>query len=178
MKLDEFLKSQTSGFTATLEPIPENPAHVKVTPYRDDRGCGCSSSFQLPRDMIRSVIPTGNYHYCCGKRLEVALIEFSENASIPVADLMKRMDGPTEHTHAGPPNLAAAHHFQPHPGNNPGPYAGSPRRSGLVGRWPIPWTPCEVECIEVCTRFCGPTGWDCCQWETRCAINCGGSVRS
>jgi hypothetical protein len=45
---------------------------------------------------------------------------------------------------------------------------------GLVGRWPIPWTSCELVCIEVCTEFCFPTGWDCCGWETRCAINCNG----
>ena len=44
----------------------------------------------------------------------------------------------------------------------------------LVGRFPIPWTGCEAVCIEVCTRFCHPTGWDCCQWQTRCAVNCNG----
>jgi hypothetical protein len=42
----------------------------------------------------------------------------------------------------------------------------------LVGRWRIWGTNCEVSCIEVCTRFCHPTGWDCCGWETRCAVNC------
>lgn len=48
----------------------------------------------------------------------------------------------------------------------------------LIGRWPIPWTGCEFVCIEVCTRFCGDTGWDCCGWETRCALNCsGGSIQ-
>jgi len=46
----------------------------------------------------------------------------------------------------------------------------------LVGRWHIPWTRCEVNCIEVCTRFCAPTGWDCCGWETRCALSCDGQV--
>jgi hypothetical protein len=44
----------------------------------------------------------------------------------------------------------------------------------LVGRWQVPWTSCEVSCIEVCTRFCHPTGWDCCAWQTRCALNCNG----
>jgi hypothetical protein len=42
----------------------------------------------------------------------------------------------------------------------------------LVGRWQI--AGCEVVCIEVCTRFCAPTGWDCCEWETRCSLNCPG----
>ncbi len=46
----------------------------------------------------------------------------------------------------------------------------------LVGRWHIPWTNCDVECIEVCVRFCGPEGWDCCGWETRCALNCSGTT--
>lgn len=42
----------------------------------------------------------------------------------------------------------------------------------LVGRWSFPGTSCVLTCIEVCTRFCGPTGWDCCNWETRCLLNC------
>jgi hypothetical protein len=169
MKLDEFLSSQGSSFTATLEPIPEKPTQVKVTPYRDDRGCGCSSRFELPRDMIRSINPTGKYHYCCGKRLEVAVVEFTENASVSVADLIKRIEQPSEHTHAAPPYVPGENYIPPHA-------AGSGSRvSPLVGRWPIPGTPCEVECIEVCTRFCGPTGWDCCKWETRCTINCHGA---
>ena len=46
----------------------------------------------------------------------------------------------------------------------------------LVGRWPIPWTDCSVECAEVCVRFCGPTGWNCCGWETRCVLNCSGET--
>jgi len=39
----------------------------------------------------------------------------------------------------------------------------------LVGRWSL--FGCELNCIEVCTRFCNPTGWDCCKWETRCAVD-------
>lgn len=49
-----------------------------------------------------------------------------------------------------------------------------PGFSALIGRWHIPWTNCDVSCIEVCTRFCAPTGWDCCGWETRCVLNCSG----
>ena len=43
----------------------------------------------------------------------------------------------------------------------------------LVGRWELS-SRCQFACIEVCTRFCRPTGWDCCQWETRCALSCDG----
>ena len=44
----------------------------------------------------------------------------------------------------------------------------------LVGRWSLslPGITCELNCIEVCTEFCRPTGWDCCKWETRCAAEC------
>jgi hypothetical protein len=42
----------------------------------------------------------------------------------------------------------------------------------LVGRWSLPGIPCQLSCIEVCTRFCRPTGWECCNWETRCVLKC------
>ena len=173
MPLEEFLKSQGSGFTATLEPVPDKPAMVRVTPFRDDHGCGCSSGFELAKRMIRSVIPTGKHHFCCGKRLEVAVIEFTEDASVPVADLISRAERPT---HTGPHPHAEAH--QARVGGRPFPARTAAGRSAahpaLVGRWPIPFTNCELECIEVCTEFCSDTGWDCCGWETRCVINCDG----
>ena len=171
MGLDEFLKSQSSGITATLEPIADKPTEIKITPYRDDHGCGCSSSFELPRNMIRSVIPTGKYHFCCGKRLEVAVVEFTENASVSVADLMKRIERPSEHAHAAPPHFPGGDSIPPHAAARRGRGA-----SGLVGRFPMPGTPCEVVCIEVCTQFCSDTGWDCCRWETRCGVNCFGFI--
>jgi hypothetical protein len=66
---------------------------------------------------------------------------------------------------------------QYHSGFTPAPRDRSaPVTPALVGRWRVPWTNCEVNCIEVCTRFCHPTGWDCCQWETRCALSCSGEV--
>jgi hypothetical protein len=46
----------------------------------------------------------------------------------------------------------------------------------LIGHWPIPWTRCSINCLEACVRFCGPTGWDCCGWETRCALVCDGEA--
>lgn len=36
----------------------------------------------------------------------------------------------------------------------------------------LPWIPRVPTCIKVCTRFCRPTGWDCCKWETRCSLKC------
>ena len=190
MKLDEFLSTQSSrseAFTATVEPIVDNATEVKITPFQEGRGCGCSSSFTLAKEMIRSVTPTGSFHHCCGKRLAIVEIEFAENASVPVADLMKRAARPSGEMHADIPYQMAGGQFPqqmagvPFPQQTPGGQlpprearAAGRMGAGLVGRWPIPWTPCHVTCIEVCTRFCSDTGWDCCQWETRCAIGCNG----
>ena len=187
MKLDEFLSSQSSqseAFTATVEPIADNATNVKITPYQEGRGCGCSSSFTLAKKMIRSVKPTGNFHRCCGKRLEIVEIEFEENASVPVSDLMKRASRTGGEAHTGMPHAGIPYQMMgggQFPAQMPGGQL-PPREAraagrggaGLVGRWPIPWTPCHVTCIEVCTRFCSDTGWDCCQWETRCGIGCDG----
>ncbi len=172
IKLDDFLTAQSaqrSGFTATIEAMPDKPTDVTITPFREEHGCGCASSFVLPKSMIRSVTPTGTYHHCCGKRLEVVVVEFTETALVPVADLMKR----TERTQRAEPARRL---------DTPARSGGErpPRRAdrmigrggGLVGRYPIPGLPCHVTCIEVCTEFCNPTGWDCCQWETRCGISC------
>lgn len=190
MKVDDFLSAQgnvEAGLTATLEAVPERDTHVKITPFREGLGCGCSQSFELPKKMIRSVTGTGRHHFCCGKRLEVASVEFTDDAAIPVSELMKAR----EHAHAHEHGHGHEHHHHAHEhphGGPPGMPGGGPmmppgaweqgtaqrRRHALVGRWPIPWTPCEISCIEVCTRFCNPWGWDCCEWETRCAINCNG----
>jgi len=97
IKIDDFLSAQGSGFTATLETIPDRQTHVKVTPYQEGTGCACSMSFQLPREMISSVTPTGKYHFCCGKRLEVVVIAFAENASVPVTELMQRLETMPSH---------------------------------------------------------------------------------
>ena len=175
MKLDDFLTSQTTtGFTATLEPIPDRPKDVKVTPFRDGHGCGCASSFELAKDKITSVTPTGQFHFCCGQRLEIAVVEFAENASIPVTDLIKQRERASEHSHLSPGF---------HPGGSPMPTGGSsssprfrggasPWGRGVVGRWPLP-DGCDWVCIEVCTEFCSDTGWNCCKWETRCGKSCG-----
>jgi len=171
MKLDAFLESQTSvsesEFTATIEAIPDRPKDVKVTPFVPGHGCGCDSSLELPKSMIESVTPTGDFHFCCGKRLEVVAVEFSEDAALPVADVMKRATQRPEGGRGSSLPLGGDG-FTPLPA-----VARSRGGQGIVGRWPIPFTPCTVTCIEVCVEFCYPTGYECCRWETRCGINCG-----
>ncbi len=212
--LDEFLSAQSAGFTATIEAIPDKPKYVKVTPFRDGGGCGCSASVELPREAVRSVTGTGKFHFCCGKRLEIAIVEFAKDASVPVADLLKPKEPAHDHEHdhahghdhrhqhgpeggwhhgprghrehmGGPEGYAAYGEHSPYGapafgrsgfGDGPPPPPRGPdgRPTALIGRWRIPWSRCSVSCIEVCTRTCGPTGWDCCAWETRCAVNCDG----
>jgi hypothetical protein len=172
MGLDEFLSGQgkLAGFTATLEAVPDKSTHVNVTPFHHDRGCGCASSFELPKEAIRSVTPTGDYHFCCGKRLQVVVVEFAEDASIPVADLVEQM-------HSPPGQLRGAPTAGGPGASDPATWSarrGGSRPSRLIGHWPIPFTDCYVQCIDVCTEFCGPTGWDCCRWETRCVVICNG----
>lgn len=129
ISLDELLESQSPSFTATLEPISEKPTDVKVMPYRDDYRSGCSSSFELPGSMIRSIIPTGKYHYCCGKRLEVAIVELTEDASAPVAHFMKRIERPSEHTDAAP-SYVSGENYDP----SRAAYSRSRMSPGIVGR--------------------------------------------
>jgi hypothetical protein len=45
---------------------------------------------------------------------------------------------------------------------------GSRVSPALVDLSSLSWIPPVQSCIKVCTRFCRPTGWDCCKWETRC----------
>jgi hypothetical protein len=186
MDLEEFLEAQGATvagegrFLATVEAIADRPEDVKVTPYAPGSGCGCSSALDVPKRMIREVRPTGEHHLCCGKRLAVVEIEFAEDAAIPVAELMRRAIRPAAH---------GQDHGQGFPmggwpmGGGMGMRPPSTRQAmarrggqGFVGRIPIPWTPCTINCIEVCTEFCSDVGWDCCQWETRCAVSCDGAI--
>jgi hypothetical protein len=176
--LDEFLEDQgeVAGFTATLEPVPDKSTHVKVTPFRDGHGCGCESSFELPKDAIRSVTPTGNHHFCCGKSLRVAVVEFAEGASIPVADLVEQMSRASSDFHAAPtPDHLHAMRTPDRPGGgNPPPHPGGSRPIARIGFWDIPWTNCSIEAYESCIGWGGPSGFECLGWEQRYRLVCNG----
>jgi hypothetical protein len=189
MQLDEFLEAQgedagpTGDFKATLETVEDKPDLVKVTPYVEGLGCGCAGALELPKTLIRHVTPSGSFHLCCGKRLEVVSVEFVEGASVPVAEVLGRaMQPAAAHRHAheqagwpagGWPGAMGPMGYPPRTAQaRRGPAGGA----GIVGRWPIPWTPCHIECAEVCVEFCSDVGWDCCKWETRCGFDCDGFI--
>jgi hypothetical protein len=185
ISLDDFLEAQGKGITATLEACADKSTHIKLTPWHGEGRCGCSSSIELPREAIASIVPTGKFVFCCGKRLEVAVVELNDKATISIGDLLKQKEQPMPHG-PGEPGHRVGHghgggysalHGPAMPPSVPQTGRRAASSMGLIGRWRLPWTRCTVSCIEVCTRFCSDTGWDCCEWETRCAIDdCAGPI--
>jgi hypothetical protein len=175
MNLDEFLEAHgkdagtTGAVQATLEPVENKPDVVKVTSYVEGVGCGCAGALELSKTLIGQVTPSGTFHHCCGKRLEVVSIQFVEGASMPVGEVLGWATRPP----------VAHHHPHERPGSRAGGWPGAlgptgypPRTplarrgpmggAGLVGRWPIPFTPCHIECAEVCVEFCSDVASYCC----------------
>jgi hypothetical protein len=77
--VDEFLAAQLGSMRlrATLEPVSD-PAHVKLTPFRS--GCACVDGLVIPKAAISAVHTTDAEHYCCGKLLRIAVVEFNEDS--------------------------------------------------------------------------------------------------
>lgn len=78
LTIDDFLASnvQAFAFTATIEPASDGQS-VKVTPWVEGE-CRCDAALVIPKSAIREVEPTKNIHVCCGKRLVVATVIFSD----------------------------------------------------------------------------------------------------
>jgi hypothetical protein len=105
--LDEFLKAQkTPTFVATIEEVDDRPHLAKVTPWAPGAGCLCHAALEVPRDVIESVRPTGDTHYCCGKVLRVGEIRFKGGAKIELeqvlAQAMQSARGGTHRAMPGP----------------------------------------------------------------------------
>lgn len=98
MDVDELLKNQSEiGKTVTVEPIPEKPEFVKITPWTKHVGCLCHLSFVVPKSSIANVVPTEDKHYCCGKTLIVVEISFVADATITLDDLLNQMIEKSQH---------------------------------------------------------------------------------
>jgi hypothetical protein len=92
MSLDALLAEQQRPMViGTIEPVPAEPAVVKITPWVEGRGCLCQFSFKVPKDAVQSVRPTGQVHHCCGKTLRVVEVKFKEDASITVGELFAQV---------------------------------------------------------------------------------------
>lgn len=93
ISIDELLKQQTSQqntFIATIQ-ATDDDNRIKITPYYPENGCMCSKSITVNKNTIESVTPTGETHFCCGKKLAVVEINFKENAKIDLSDIISQI---------------------------------------------------------------------------------------
>lgn len=150
LSLDELFQKQGEGqYMATIEPTVD-PAQVKLTPYLANLGCLCSQSIKIPKDLIDSVTPTGEFHLCCGKRLIVVEIHFKKGANLPLntifdqlrANLVERQDArPAFSTMPHPSQMSSS-------GGMALSYSGADRFSQIV--CPFGYYPCEGTCGKRC----------------------------
>lgn len=76
MTVDEFMQEKArASILATLDPV-ENPGKVRVTPYQPGHDCGCAQGFEVPRNAIKDIKPTGQTLRCCGTLHKVVGLEF------------------------------------------------------------------------------------------------------
>lgn len=102
ISLDDLLAQQSlpEPLLATVEPIAGDADRVRITPFLTGKGCSCSSSLNVLKTHIEAVQTTGQTHLCCGKKLMVVEIVFSNPV---VADVVQQLrDG------APPPAQAVA----------------------------------------------------------------------
>lgn len=110
IKLDDFLKRQKETNKVTIEPVEGDEKLIKVTPWSKSGGCSCSRSIKVPKDAVKSVLPTGEEHLCCGKMLLVATVEFKDEHSLKLSDVLNQLShNESEHHHKQP---AAQANFQ------------------------------------------------------------------
>jgi hypothetical protein len=94
MGVDEFLKSQEasgSEFLAVIEGVADKADIVTVTPWAESSGCACHLAIQVRKIDIESLVPTGEVHHCCDKRLRVAMIRFRKDASVSLAAVFSQL---------------------------------------------------------------------------------------
>ncbi|MFC9916641.1 hypothetical protein [Streptomyces sp. NPDC127197] len=93
LPLDEFLERQNSEqetrLRVTIQPLPEQPDRVKVTPFvADARGCLCPYALAVDKSAIAEVITTDESRDCCGAQLAVVEVTF---ASDTLTDVFKQL---------------------------------------------------------------------------------------
>lgn len=155
LSVDELLATQQqTGSRATIEAVDGDPDHVTVTPWIQGAGCMCESSLRLPKAAIKSVVPTDERHFCCGKTLTVVEVTFADD-SVDLSDLFGQL--------AQRRPIGLATQFGPMPHVSPNPYP-MPSRLPAAGRGPIvmpmQWAhPSRTqECNQAyyeCVRICG-----------------------
>jgi hypothetical protein len=121
---------------------------VTVTPVVGGGGCACEQSITVSKAEIEGVVPTDDFHDCCGERFIVVEVAF---ASETVADIFRQLGEA-----AGPSSQGA-------PANASGPFAQPSRPL-------VPWLRQESDWGAKCSQ----NRDDClqsCYWGSRSPID-------
>lgn len=185
MTLNELFDEQSkTHFLATVEPLSDNDQLVKVTPWVKDAGCMCTYSFNIAREHIDSVEPTGQHHLCCNKVLLVVRVLFNKDATISYNDMFGTLVKNIQqtHKHQDSHKEAEGNVFSNLQANNLTSPINYPCPQGTVP------TPCSgtIQCAPPGYFCCGgalcPPGNDCipCSGTVHCAQRgstcCGGII--
>jgi hypothetical protein len=115
LSIDELFQEQSKNhFLATVEPIEDSKDLVKVTPWLKGEGCLCGYTFNIEKDKIESVEPTGDKHYCCDKSLLVVEITFKEKATITFNHLFQTLLGNIKKKHSEHHHMQPQHYYPQH----------------------------------------------------------------
>ncbi|MEV7526062.1 hypothetical protein [Streptomyces sp. NPDC091371] len=87
ISLDDLLAEQ-STLRATIERVLGDDDRVTATPFIAGSGCACAYAITIAKDSIESLSITGEVHDCCGKRLRVVEVEFTDAS---VADIFRQL---------------------------------------------------------------------------------------
>lgn len=92
MSVDDLFELQSKlHVKGMVEPVDDDGANVKVTPWLPVVGCLCQLAFTLPKAAIESVEPTSETRSCCGKTLQIVEINFKEGETIPVTQVFEQL---------------------------------------------------------------------------------------
>lgn len=91
MTLEELFKKQSeSKKTFTIEPTSSDN-QVKITPRFENSSCGCDYSLIIDKKSITEILPTGEFHNCCGKSLEEVQIVFKSNSKMGIGEIFNQL---------------------------------------------------------------------------------------
>lgn len=88
-------QEQPVGLLATVEAVADRPDRVKVTPYLSQAGCQCAHSLTIPKEAIEELTTTEEFHLCCGKKLMVVQVSFSDATLADVFEQLAETAGRT-----------------------------------------------------------------------------------
>jgi hypothetical protein len=91
VSIESLLESQgaeEAALLATIEPVADDAARVRITPFVAGSGCLCEQAITVPKDAIRALFKTDETHSCCGKRFTVVEVEFVDGL---LADVFRQL---------------------------------------------------------------------------------------